>query len=355
MKRLIIHIGYPKTASSTLQKSVFPHLEEVGQVNFLGTFQRRFGGPLEQGFLFSRLVRNAVKDRLEGGIPYDVEKLTKASVGNDAHKEFARNQGYFSELLSNSVSNVYSCEHILIPYRRAVDYNTIPARFREMFDDGAVDFRIVVTLRRQDKLIESLYAQLFDRLMRYRSCRNIDKLIFDNNGLNTKSEYVSFFDFPQMIGPWIAEFGKQKVSVLLFEDMVQDKAGFAEAFREVLAIDGAVFLDAMRQPSRNTRSKNRRGQYLRKATLLDLLTYRNLLPEAFTASLPKTLRYALSIPVWVPVPGLSASSAQVLREHFQDSNAQLAASGLVDLDKLVRYGYCEGGLSTGCSEVAVKE
>ncbi len=36
MKKLLIHIGYPKTGTTTLQEEIFVELHELGKINFLG-------------------------------------------------------------------------------------------------------------------------------------------------------------------------------------------------------------------------------------------------------------------------------------------------------------------------------
>ena len=134
MKKLIVHIGYPKTATTSIQENVFAGLHNGGLINYLGRTAQRTRSKL--GFKsvdYSEMLRTNFQ--LNG----PVEKITK--------------------YLSNEKINVISDEDFLFPtictYARfggkvSLDQMLFHLK-QQLTDDIAV--KVLISLRNQPQLL----------------------------------------------------------------------------------------------------------------------------------------------------------------------------------------------------------
>jgi hypothetical protein len=59
MKKLIVHIGYPKTATTSLQDKVFYELHKTGNINYLGITSKKTNLDIHNFFQENSYLKNA--------------------------------------------------------------------------------------------------------------------------------------------------------------------------------------------------------------------------------------------------------------------------------------------------------
>lgn len=191
-----MHIGYPKTATTSLQKSVFSTISSSEIIyrdneqdaayikNFLSCVNE--GRPLAQDFITS---------------PRDL---------------------------------LISCEEVLfdsIRYRdrdsgfAPINHETIAGRTYQAVRRFAGPKKVIIVLRQQVEMIHSLYAQAYKHWFS------------EYDDLNTYRKYVSFllsseggniFNYARIVNDFQQQFGKENVGVLFYEDLDNGGAYFME-------------------------------------------------------------------------------------------------------------------------------
>lgn len=121
------HIGYHKTATTWLQNAIYPHLKEI---NFVGRF-------------------NPVQLKQEG-LPDKTRFIDELSLVDNW--DFESVKARYEALKEASRPTLLSHENILRPYKM----ERTALRLRQLADDE--DTRIIITIRRQDRLVFSRYS-----------------------------------------------------------------------------------------------------------------------------------------------------------------------------------------------------
>lgn len=182
MKKLIIHVGLPKTATTTLQRNLFWVLHKKGSINFLG----RMNTPEYENY-FNPLgeVIYSDKDKF-----YEIQNLLSANKVNL----------YSEECLSLNIDH-----H---------DYN-----WMELIKESVVDYdvEVLLTLRNPYEFFLSYYAEMYHWYYQYdKEMNSIHK--FANKFIedpNNKDFFI--FKYDEYIDKLKSSFNK--VHVVFFEDI----------------------------------------------------------------------------------------------------------------------------------------
>lgn len=212
MKKLIVHIGYPKTATSTLQGGIFTTLHQKGFVNYLGQFIKDKDFDLGREIYTQGLVQKnrSIKDAID---------------------------------LSVNKINLLSQERLTMPnfyVQKNYDHNTkinplsYPCQLKKLFEKKTDEIKILVVLRNQKEIIYSTYVQLYDRLVGDNKFETWGKYL--SNGFD-KFNYLEVYDYYNILSKYKREFSKDNISILLFEDFINDRKKFLEKLAMVLEVD----------------------------------------------------------------------------------------------------------------------
>ena len=139
MKKLIIHIGYPKTATSTIQNHFFMKLHKEGVLNFLGKGQSGSNKFNPSGNIVRQLT-NSNED-----IPTKRLELSTDKINVLSNEDFPLSFWNIDTQSYLPVKNPLSTANRLYQY--------LEANHRD------VDIKIIVTLRNQRKLIHSVFTE----------------------------------------------------------------------------------------------------------------------------------------------------------------------------------------------------
>ena len=288
--RVVVHVGYQKTATTALQATVFPRVDKTWFLNREDEF-----------FEFARSIEgrpDAEQFSVARWRPYLDESRRRAPVLLLSREDFSNGRRW--------------------------------AMVAERLHDLLPDARIVVCVRNQATMIPSLYSQHL-KSGGYRSFRSW-----------LRAFPVETFEYDRLVERYQELYGADAVSVLAFEHLVQDPDGFVALLCDTISPGSPPVRDAdvlsvnrgLAPPSRWTfRVANR--VFRRSAS-----NERPLLPAAFVWRAVESAVRRID-PVLFPRMGRAGSSADrrlvdELLPHFGPSNARLQT--LTGLD-LAGFGY----------------
>lgn len=246
MADVIIHIGLPKTATTTLQTCLFAQLHNKNLINYIGKKPTNKGNETYQLFtdIFSAIVLHddqKFNDNLE-------ETITKAD-----------------DLLQEGVLNVISDE-IMAMYFCQVDIVMKLKRIKTIFQNHKIN--LMLSLRKQDELAYSLYVELY-QIQFYQDKENNSIEKFISNGLADITQgYFLMFCYDKVLAECANQFGSQNTTVLLFEDIKNNQEKYHKQLAELLAVSPETIAQCLNAKITNTKQKHKAG-YQSGAVKLD--------------------------------------------------------------------------------------
>jgi hypothetical protein len=301
MKRLLLHIGYPKAASTSLQNGLFLALHREHAINFLG---RAF----ESGFYGTKKSRAAYKDWFDH------------VVGTGA----AGRAGCIGELSATRL-NVLS-EGLFMMNERRSDHIVGPGLLHKHFSAQAESTDILLVIRRQGDLIPSYYTQNYRKLEQ--------KLFAEYLAHNIQQGWsgeAKIFNFRNVLHAYAEVFGRQHIHVVLFEDFVNNRERFSTQLAHATGVEPGIIAGHLGEEHLNQTRKEAGTLVIRK---LNKHSIRNRAIRALQALGSK---YADSLRV--RIPAVTEEERRVLFDSFKDSNLQLAEEFSLDKQAMREYEY----------------
>jgi hypothetical protein len=208
MTTLFIHIGFPKTASSTLQRHLFARHSGLGYLGkpFSETLAR-----VEESIL--TLDSNHFEERKA-----DLQELVRGEIANVhhdtlliSHEGFLRNTRYGHH-----------------------DLGTTAQRLHKIFGeclgpDGSV--QIIINLRKQPDLILSHYAHFV------RGTQDEFDAYVEECLRNTQNNFLSSLFYGKLLSHYANLFGKDNLNIIVFECLQRDRGQFVGELSAILGID----------------------------------------------------------------------------------------------------------------------
>jgi hypothetical protein len=327
MKRLVIHIGYPKTASTTLQANLLYGLSREGRINMLGNHEMIMDTKLRAT---DRFIRSMIFRRY---------------YGTALHSLLSRENPYLAGLLDIDRVNVWSSEYLSLPDHHDYPATEIPQRLREAFGED-VEYQVVMTTREQSSLLASYYAHFYrQKFYLDRGADSINKWI-ENVILNSASQTEThwIFEFAALARPWMDVFGRENLHVNMFEDIQKAIDDFLAPWCKLLETDP----DTARQlweMSPSLRVKNTGTSGYHAPIGLDSIVEKHLLRRNANRLRKTNLEKGLSallqaLPTYrYQIDEISPENRARLKARFSMTNADFARMFALDETKLKAYGY----------------
>lgn len=327
MKRIYIHIGYPKTATSVLQHNVFTKNHDNGTINYLGK-------------------RNA-----------DVGKKNNTASFIECMLD---EQCVWSETLQikSNLPNVISYEELTISLLNHERQNPHGAakKLHKFFTDKYPDYKIfiIVTLRNQVDLIHSFYTEAYMWHFRHHlSVNTIDKYL--EEGLNeVKNGMFLMYSYTLILSEYKNYFGVENIKILFYEDLVFDREFYIEELSSFLKIEENLISESFKSKIN-----------IKKSDLNGYHTHPYTISMFFSSDFPKSRNFLIRIARLLGEMRLigklykyidskfghiklasgkkilffNSEQSELIRHHFLDSNMKLGEDYNLDIDKMKKYGY----------------
>lgn len=303
----IIHVGYPKTASTWFQKAFYPHLNSP---RYIG--------------------RDAIKAALAdwNALNFDPTRLREQLGLGENESGLISEEGLCGYLHNGGVGGMVSM--VLAEQLKAAYPNA----------------RIVLFIRSQPTILVAAYAQ-YVRAGGTRSARRYffpkDYLIGPNASTYKQPRFdIDFFRYSRLIAHYERLFGAQNVHVFLYEQFAKGGMHFLRDYAGRLDLD----VDWDKVSIERKHSSYSRG-LMQVARVLNLLTARSVSDKASLVHVPgwydarrQLLEGVNRTGLFGRSPALDAlvgkPTAQWLRDHYVEDNLGLAKShGL----PLADFGY----------------
>lgn len=232
--KVLIHLGFPKTGSSTLQFGLLKPLHDLGKLN-LSTWRLNDSNECHDRRPSSCLFRRKVI--LDEYISFDEDKLNIISDESFTAPIRLRVNNYgdnivnpieFPELIKSQIQNKYGHD---------------------------VEFEVLLTIRNQASQIFSQYVEEYN-LKKY---KNVD-LIFDSDG-NIDVSGFEIYKYNDYLIELERVFGKNNIHLTLFEEWKSNFNSFCEKLSAALNIDKEHIKNALQSNHVNGKEKNNDGYY----------------------------------------------------------------------------------------------
>jgi len=220
----VIHVGIAKSGTTTLQENIFARLRDV---LFLGK-------PYQVPWIRDQI--EALKWRDDGHL--NLEPL----------KEFFAEKSH--EARGSKKTLVLSEESLTSPPMKLL----VARRLREVFDTP----KILLTFRNQMHSVVSYYTKqgrILKKVPKPWAGRFVSfEEWFEFSINNIEGTHLDRLRYYDVANVYADVFGRQNVVLLLFEDMINRPAFFAEQMARLLNVSVNVVRGLLEQPAANTRS-----------------------------------------------------------------------------------------------------
>jgi hypothetical protein len=233
-KRHFIHVGYGKAGSSALQCNFFPNCKEI---YFYGiTWDTSQNGEVSNGRYLSDSGRRIVQQIV---YPEFFDKFLENDIRDlEYHKKISDDENKAFVLSNDHLSLLVAPEWSI-------------QKLKDLFPDG----KIIITLRRQQDIIKSLYKYK-GCLLRYvpRKYQNsyvsfnewFDYAYFNYNNRGGHkardwvADYLRIIDFKRMLNFYGNIFGFNNIHVLLYEELRNNPELFYRKLLNILGVEGGT-------------------------------------------------------------------------------------------------------------------
>ncbi len=323
MRKLIIHIGYPKTGTTSLQDGLFVNLHKQGKINFLGRSQYDKNKAFLQAAAMSEYLWN-----------YPGPDNINISISED-------------------LINIISDEIYTFPraYREAEwgytmqDPFTFPAKLKTCLQEIVDDINIVVTLRCQKDVMPSFYVQKF---LSWRDDENHNtpaKHFFGSTNQVNKDIFDVYY-YHDFLKKWVNAFGKNKLNVLFFEDFINDFETFSKELSEIIGLSSSEIKSLLqgvhfrKTPICDTGYIYEKKYYTVAGGIVEKLYS---LPWIKQISTMIKKRYDLKKSLFpkeeIIIPPLTVQQENMIVNEFRENNLLLAKKFGLSKEKMKKYGY----------------
>ncbi|CAN2049938.1 putative Sulfotransferase domain-containing protein [Candidatus Magnetomoraceae bacterium gMMP-1] len=324
-KEVYLHIGYPKTATTTLQNYLFPYHKEI-------YYLRRYGKHLNflSDLFFAR--ENAF-DRKKNSIKKELKNyITDSKV----------NKFVYSEESLTSFSMFFRFQPR--PYIWTLEPNSMARKLKTAFLETKVfnKTKIIITIRKQDSMLKSMYAQVYNFVFKkLRETNTFEKFLNYSLLENKDSFIVDSLMYYDVIKTYSDLFGKENVLVLVFEELKENKESYIKKLSEFMHIDYRESIDLVGDHKVNSRSSSSGVYPSDERNVIEYLSYyKNKYLGNKALSLSNNFFVKKLSTIYMPGKKLKVNISEkyqiMINDQFCENNKKLAEEYNLELKK---YGY----------------
>ena len=161
------------------------------------------------------------------------------------------------------------------PCISTLEPNSIARKVKYAFKDTQVfsKAKIIVTIRKQDVMIKSMYTQVYNLVFkRFRETNTFSRFLTYSIDDNSDGFIVDALHYNDIIKEYEDLFGKENICLLVFENLEKDKKNYIESLCQFMNIDSDEALELIGDNQVNKRSSSS-GYKSDKRSLLELISY----------------------------------------------------------------------------------
>lgn len=307
--KVIIHIGFPKVASTTLQDCLFSQLND-DTVLYVGKINE------SQNYSLSEDKTRVFFESIIKSYHMNYDKHKTLNLLNEILKEHT----FKTLLISNEDLAFYP----------AKDSYIIALRLKELFPDS----QIIINLRNQLDIIKSYYNMIPHDI----SLFNLDKTpkIYDINLWikqqlnNYDSSVLQYFEYNKLINIYEELYGFENIHLILFEDLINDFDYFSNRVSNIIGIDSTIVADKLSNKHKNFLSKRYRI-YKNIRRHFPSIEIKNYIPSFIYNSFYKYIKSGNKAN-----PVINNNIIKELDELYKNGNSEILNKFDIDLHK---YSY----------------
>lgn len=335
MKRLIVHIGYMKTATTSLQINCFTPLRDKDKIEYLNhTIDTDYDklGQYNVNNIVSFILGTYHGEGLQKEL-LELEKIKSNTtlLSNENISCFSEKYPSTSSL-AGATSNADKIHGLLSPY----------------FDK----IEIIMTIRDQKTMIMSFYTQVYLTIVNFQPTWGDFDVWFTDNFKQKSNNQGQFLDYHAMFTAYANYFGKENIHVLVYEDLLHNKNCFYQRLANIFVVKRDEIKELFESSVQNKTKKTNKGSsetekgdlhaklfsiahrfFKKKDSKLFWIT-----KKLFKILIPNKLLHA-KIGSGVTVSKLTDYDETFIKSLFNQSNEQLIAHAGLDRQKMIQYGY----------------
>lgn len=211
-KTLLVHIGYPKTATTTLQENLIFQLSQKNKIGYLcHSINIKRKNNLKSSILINNIYEYIISNKLDKiGINIELEKIKKSNFSN-----FVISAETISHITENNIADrSYTCESI----------HNNPRRIHKIFKNIFDEIKILIVIRSSKDFSYSIYKEWYPYIINTSNIKNYND--WCSQFLKISNIKRGFLNYAKMISNYSKIFGKNKVITLFYEDLINDKIFF---------------------------------------------------------------------------------------------------------------------------------
>lgn len=238
-KTIYVHIGYPKTGTTTLQKDFFPYISEI---EYLG---------INENDRYSSKLSKEVIDFILFGFG----DLSKAA---DTLKPIIENKEKL--ILSHEEITYLALKKTMIKGSyQVIPFEDIAIRIKQLFNKLKIEIKILITIRKQEDIITSLYAQSYTHHYSLQSETKNFKRFLKLFLSNSAHPFKEVLNYDNLINVYSDIFGFTNLHVLIYEELVSSPEKFYKNLCGILDISSIKYSSIAIGKIRNKRTNEAKG------------------------------------------------------------------------------------------------
>tara|TARA_Y100000815_G_C13323292_1_gene493166 strand:- start:786 stop:1790 length:1005 start_codon:yes stop_codon:yes gene_type:complete len=333
MKKLLVHIGYPKTATTTLQHNFFKTLNDKNAIEWI------HGNPHYND-------NSQLKFKCEAHIAQITGDGQKDFTAVDIHREkenFKKITNEISVISDESLSFKYPG----FSWAYCKDaYDNID-KIKNLFSPYFDTIEIIITARNQQTIIPSFFVQCYKRITKEE--KRFEKFTHWVSDRFLKDNNLEIFNYSEMYNACVKAFSKDNVHILLFEDLLYNKEFFYKQLANIFSLKMEDVKELIEVNIQNTTEKSKDVYYKKVESSFHkkiISPIREMIFKGFNESfyLKSQKLYNLLVPKKLregkkSIKKLTESETDLIKKRFYASNLEFIEDKGLNKEKMELYKY----------------